>query len=49
MLVLLEVMLRIGSLDWECGKYFAQNCEMLLEKALLPNLVWRVSIKMILS
>lgn len=42
-LAILETMLRFGSMDWECGQYFAENCEMLLEKALLPNLVWRVS------
>jgi hypothetical protein len=43
MLALLESMLRAGGLDWECGKYMSDNCNKLLEKALVPNLVWRVS------
>ncbi len=33
--------MRNGSLDWECGRAMAENCEKILEKGLVPNLVWR--------
>lgn len=44
MLALLETMLRAGAADWECGPQMSANCNNLLEKALVPNLVWRVGI-----
>ena len=42
MLALLETMLRTGAADWECGRAMSENCAIVLEKALVPNLVWRV-------
>jgi dynein assembly factor 5 len=41
MLALLETLLRTGSSDWECGKYISACCDLLVEKAIIPNLVWR--------
>lgn len=41
MLALLETLLRNGSSDWECGAHISACCDHIIEKALIPNLVWR--------
>ena len=41
MLALLETLLRTGSSDWECSTHIQACCDILIEKAFIPNLVWR--------
>mmetsp|Transcript_32280 Transcript_32280/g.60136 ORF Transcript_32280/g.60136 Transcript_32280/m.60136 type:complete len:1050 (+) Transcript_32280:61-3210(+) len=41
MLALLETLLRTGSSDWECSTHIQACCDTLIEKAFIPNLVWR--------
>jgi hypothetical protein len=41
MLALLETLLRTGSADWECSTHISACCDVLIEKAFIPNLVWR--------
>lgn len=42
MLASLEGMIRAGAEDWRCGEFIAQGAEVILLKAVVPNLTWRV-------
>ena len=42
LLALLEALVRTGAADWESGKFMGAAAELILTKAVVPNLVWRV-------
>ena len=45
LLASLEGLIKAGAKDWECSKYMSEAADLLIKRFLIPNLVWKVSLR----